>query len=224
MGLFGDIAQSIIGPIEANQDRQAAQGQANAQQMLSEKNIAMQKEFAQNGIQWRVADAEKAGLSPLAAVGAAEPGYSPVMSVFPNLPSRGWTESAHAMGQALDRATAAGESQADRDIRAANVRIAKGNADLVETQARAAKWRLLKDQTAPANPAIPDLPSTVQKFRAPDGTIVEMPSSEYSQASHGTIGKNWAWGVGDIWDKLDQLKTNLVDHPLASFWDWGKEK
>lgn len=40
-----------------------------------QKNYNMQKEFAQNSIQWKVQDALKAGISPLAALGAQT--YSP---------------------------------------------------------------------------------------------------------------------------------------------------
>ena len=41
------------------------------------KEYERQKEFAQNGIQWRVADAKKAGLHPLYALGASTAQYSP---------------------------------------------------------------------------------------------------------------------------------------------------
>lgn len=44
----------------------------------ADKQAAMQKEFAQNGIRWRVADAEKAGIHPLYALGAQVTPYSPV--------------------------------------------------------------------------------------------------------------------------------------------------
>ena len=40
-------------------------------------NAALQKEFAQNGIRWRVADAKAAGLHPLAALGAQTTAYTP---------------------------------------------------------------------------------------------------------------------------------------------------
>lgn len=46
---------------------------------LSSKNQQeMQKEFAQKGIQWKVNDAKKAGIHPLAALGAQTTTYSPV--------------------------------------------------------------------------------------------------------------------------------------------------
>lgn len=44
---------------------------------LNAENIAMQKEFAQNGVRWRVNDAISAGLHPLAAIGAQGASYSP---------------------------------------------------------------------------------------------------------------------------------------------------
>ncbi len=43
-----------------------------------EANQRQQREFAQNAIQWRVADAKKAGLHPLAALGSQGISYSPV--------------------------------------------------------------------------------------------------------------------------------------------------
>lgn len=44
----------------------------------AEKQAALQREFAQKGIQWRAADAEKAGISKLYALGANTASYSPV--------------------------------------------------------------------------------------------------------------------------------------------------
>lgn len=57
--------------IEAAKLNIAAQKEANAQ------NYAMQKEFAQHGIQWKAADARLAGLHPLAALGAQTTAASP---------------------------------------------------------------------------------------------------------------------------------------------------
>lgn len=55
---------------------------------LMQKQIDYQKEYAQNGIQWRVADAKKAGLHPLYALGANTPTYTPVdMTQDTNLPN-----------------------------------------------------------------------------------------------------------------------------------------
>lgn len=43
----------------------------HAQEQQQEKNIAMQREFAQHGVQWRVKDAKEAGVHPMYALGAS---------------------------------------------------------------------------------------------------------------------------------------------------------
>lgn len=63
-----------------------------------DKDIKLQKEFAQSGIQWKVEDAKKAGIHPLAALGAQTTSYAPV-SVGGGLPS-----ALAAGGQDISRA------------------------------------------------------------------------------------------------------------------------
>lgn len=72
------------------------------------KEIAYQREFAQHGIRWRVNDAQKAGIHPLAALGANIPSYQPV-GLGDDL-SRGFSEA----GQSLDRAMQAKQSAPER--------------------------------------------------------------------------------------------------------------
>lgn len=47
------------------------------QNEINKKNADLQREFAQNSIQWRVQDAQKAGIHPLAALGASGYNASP---------------------------------------------------------------------------------------------------------------------------------------------------
>jgi hypothetical protein len=63
-------------------------------------NERLQREFAQNAISWRVADANRAGIHPLYALGA--PTLSPSVSVG------GGVSSAADMGQDISRALSAG--------------------------------------------------------------------------------------------------------------------
>lgn len=56
-----------------------SQSEHNAQQAaLARENLAFQREAATSGIQWKVADAQKAGIHPLAALGANTFSPSPV--------------------------------------------------------------------------------------------------------------------------------------------------
>lgn len=88
----------------------------------NERNIQLQREFAQNGIQWRVQDARHAGIHPLAALGAPGSSYQP----FAMGPDYSGLASA---GQDISRAlqTAAGTpskrmSLYDAKVRELNIR------------------------------------------------------------------------------------------------------
>lgn len=50
---------------------------SSSQKAANAENIKYQKQFAQEGIQWRVADAEKAGIHPLYALGAQTTAFAP---------------------------------------------------------------------------------------------------------------------------------------------------
>lgn len=73
---------------------------AGMQSTINERNYQMQKEFAQNGIQWKVADAEKAGVHKLAALGAQTYQATP-SSVAPDIGGAVSNASKH-FGQAID--------------------------------------------------------------------------------------------------------------------------
>lgn len=63
-------------------------GQKNAKdarestERMAQQNIDLQREFAQSGIQWRTADALKAGIHPIYALGSAGASFSPVSANF----------------------------------------------------------------------------------------------------------------------------------------------
>lgn len=63
LGELLSLGGSILGNVFANKAK--------------EKEYKQQKEFAQSGIQWKVQDAEKAGIHPLYALGANTVSYSP---------------------------------------------------------------------------------------------------------------------------------------------------
>lgn len=94
LGAIAPIAGSLIGGLLGNAGK--------------EKEIANQKEFAQSGIQWRVADAQKAGIHPALAMGANVPSYTPV-GLGTDL-----AESASNMGQDISRAIDATSTQSQR--------------------------------------------------------------------------------------------------------------
>lgn len=108
-GSLGSFAGSLVpgamslagGILGQRADRANAQFQAD-----------QQREYAQNALQWRVQDAKKAGLHPLAGLSANLPSYSPVYSSG----SSGFSDSFGQFGQSVERGIQAVQSRAERQM------------------------------------------------------------------------------------------------------------
>jgi len=74
----------------------------NAAEKNAKRNIQLQKEFAQTGIQWKVADAKAAGVHPVYALGASTTPFAPVSVGQSNM-----SQALSGFGQDISRATAA---------------------------------------------------------------------------------------------------------------------
>lgn len=107
------VLGGLIGKSSADKATSATQASAAA-------NMAMQREFAQHGIRWRVEDAKAAGIHPLYALGAQVTPFSPQAVHF-----GGDTSMANAVaaagqdiGRAVDATRTVGERIEDRVNRA----------------------------------------------------------------------------------------------------------
>jgi len=69
--LAGGLVSNFFG------NKAAKRSERHAHTMF-DRNAALQREFAQSGIQWKVSDAKKAGIHPLVAMGAQTHSASPV--------------------------------------------------------------------------------------------------------------------------------------------------
>lgn len=78
-----------------------------------EKNAALQREFAQNSLRWKVQDAKAAGLSPYAAIGAS--GYQAAPSYVGDTSLSGGLQS---LGQDISRAFHATRTGPERTLAA----------------------------------------------------------------------------------------------------------
>lgn len=92
IGAGASLASSILG--NKSQEKQA------------EANIKYQKQFAQSGIQWKVQDAKKAKIHPLAALGAQTHSFAPV-SVGSDY--SGLAQAGQDIGRAIDADRNSGE-------------------------------------------------------------------------------------------------------------------
>jgi len=113
------------------------------------KDRKLQKQFAQQGIQWKVADAKAAGLHPLAALGAQTMSYSPV-SVGGSDISTGLAAAGQDVSRAINstRSASARVDAYTKTIQDLNIRRMGLENDLLASQ-------IAKVNQAGGNPPMP---------------------------------------------------------------------
>lgn len=205
---LGKFANEVVDPATPVDPNAAANAQSYA---LAQQNIQLQEDFAKNGISWRVADAAKNGISPLAALGASEPAFSPVGAVFnssapvPTLAHDLLSAGAVSMGQNLSRSLVAQSPAVDKANAALDLAYKSKQVELLDTQIALAKKNLV---TQPGTP--PGLPAwtTVQNR---DGTTSVVPSADASQASHGEVFGPLLWQIHNgLIPSVQDLYFNLI--------------
>lgn len=127
LGLLGGIGSSLIN--------------SNSASSSNALNYKQQKEFAQNSIQWKVEDAKKAGLHPLAALGTQSTYYSPTSTYTEDNIGKSLSD----MGQNIDRAV---NSSLDRKQRQ---QMQDAEALLINAQVRQANAAADKAELEVAN-------------------------------------------------------------------------
>lgn len=140
---------------------QNAQREAAArQEAIAERNIELQKEFAQSGIQWKVQDAAKAGVHPLYALGASTTSFAPVSVGTPSGSPMG--EGIARMGQDLSRAVTSTSNATQRATSFSNAMsgLQLENQSLQNDYLRSQIARL-KAQTGPPLPTAGGNPWTI---------------------------------------------------------------
>lgn len=163
-----------------------------SQESAADRNIKLQREFAKNGIRWRVEDAKKAGLHPLFALGAQTQSFNPI-SVADPLP-----DALANMGQDIGRAVTATQTAAERaPFNALALERAQLENELLKSQ--------IAKNTAQLGPAMPSLGAQAFPI-APDGIItrdlVEVKPSEVISA-RSNEPQTEAGPAGPAWKELD---------------------
>lgn len=146
---IGQMASDLFGLDDSAARMASATREANAAQMGNAyEDRQLQKEFAQHGIQWRVADAVAAGLHPLAALGAAGAAYSPQpIKLDPAVDPGGWRSR---MGQNLSRSIHATAEWSTRQLDKLAVERAVLENDLLKVQIEREARRVMQPSFPPA--------------------------------------------------------------------------
>lgn len=175
-------------------------GQSSADKRAQE-NIALQREFAQNAIQWKVADAKAAGIHPLFALGANTTSFSNVAG------DTSLGDAIKESGQDIGRAVGA---TADKEARALTLRAAQLDVerkglenDVLRAELASSVRRLTQPGTPNAAPGVkPEKdfsPVTTFGFKT-------VPNKNFSDVG-GPVQQRW--GEGAEWALM--LPTVIAD-------------
>lgn len=152
-GSMADDATAEANRVAAAQAKQSRQ----YQRKMDRKNIELQKQFAQEGIRWKVADAEAAGIHPLYALGAQTMSFNPVTvgglaGGYSPQPEHGMSNALANAGQDVSRAIQATRTQSERDAAYLNT------ARALQLQNMGLQNELLASQIAKTNLTGPPMP------------------------------------------------------------------
>jgi len=151
----GAIGGMLGGLFGANQSHRNTKETNRNNQDMAEKDRAMQREFAQQGIRWKVEDAKKAGIHPLAALGASTHSASP--TAIGSIPDPTGADEYSKIGQNLGRAVHVGLTWKERATQKAAQNLEHAtkvdNMD-AEAQLMRAKARQIERMSGPAIPGL----------------------------------------------------------------------
>jgi len=179
-GIVGGVADAGTELYQYQDQKEVQEDQMNVQR----EQMAMQKEFAQSGIRWKVEDARKAGLHPLAAMGAQTTPYQPVFADT-SLSDTGMSGDFAGLGQDITRAIHATRTDKERAAKMAELELT--HSELENDLLRAQIAKLSASQVgAPMAGNIPD--SNIPPHLGKKGLVKVVPL-EVNPTEPGRIGK-----------------------------------
>lgn len=110
-----------------------------------------QKTVMKNQIQWKVADAKAAGISPLYALGAPTTSWSGSVGSEPSIGN-----TLASMGQDIGRAVAAKSTDAERAIQALTLDKAALENEFLREQIRSIRTRTIRESAPPLPGLVPE--------------------------------------------------------------------
>lgn len=210
---------SLVGGLISGLGAREAQKNAEKSQMF---NYLAQKEFAQNGIRWKVDDAKAAGIHPLFALGANTSGFAPVGGFSGD-------SGLGALGQSIDSSIMNKQTKDERirtnakeDLSFA-LDMKQKEANIALTQAQISAMAVRNQQLPPPMPSLSDNGEIIQGQAQSYPTAgtkekpVEVVSSfkgGYQQAGHNpdvSYGKTQSGFSNDMSDyQKDKTEDNII--------------
>lgn len=218
IGAGASLLGGMFGRKDAKKQQQASIKAAAAQE---ERNYERQKEFAKSGIQWKVADAKKAGIHPLYSLGASTTSFSGYAGTgdYSNPAATDYSSLAAAgqdIGRAIDSTRSPGEKLTAYAKTVQDLTLQRMG---LENEVLASQVAKIRSSTTPGIPSETDQ-YLIEGQNVP-GTVVETPLKRVAPGPGGfrepgavsDIGysKNAFGGYSVI--ASDDVKRRIEDSP-----------
>lgn len=200
----------------ANSQQQLANKDFNQTQYdIARRNIELQREFAQNGLAWKVQDARRAGIHPIVALGAPTTSFSPVsVGGSPDTSSADSIRSFSEMGQNIARAANTSQTQDAKIKNALSIQFAEAQLDgqILDNQYKAAQLSKIQ-ATAPSMPSASD-GNFIPGQGNSNGLIKEKPL-ERTVSQPGRPAQEAGWRPDVSFSRTDTGLTPMVPESLS---------
>lgn len=195
--------QSLFGSNEPSQwQKDTYQNEREWQRYVNDRNVELQREFAQNGIRWKVEDAKRAGLHPVAALGGGGASFSPI-SVGSTAPAdaprnTGVGDALMDMGQNISRATRATSTQSERQALQMN-ELQLENQTLQNTLLKHQIVKLTQpSQIGPPMPEEKKIHSDIGYTTTKTGGLAPVPSEAFADRAEDQWLPQMAWAARNL--------------------------
>lgn len=195
--MIGDLISAGMKLVGGMMDRSAAKDANTRAEAARAENIQLQREFAQNGIRWKVDDARAAGIHPLYALGANTVSFSPVSVGSAINTSLG--SSLASAGQDISRAVDATRTAPERLVAREATKLQLEGMQLDNDIKRATYASSMQRLAQNANPPIPAIgPFTVpEKSKAEERQPLMLDGDRVLTSPGTSPGNAWEDQLGD---------------------------
>lgn len=205
--LIGGGATLLGGLLGSKSAKDANEQNAEAARQSAE----LQKEFAKNGVRWKVEDAKKAGVHPLYALGANTHSFAPV-SVGAQ-PDYSMANAVKDMGQDISRSVQATRTHQEQEL--SKLQLASAKADLegkiIDNQIRASQFQKINQ----AKTAMPS--GSLDNFIPGQGNSpsIKINPSERTASQKGRLAQEAGWRPDVAFARTDTGLTPVIPQSLS---------
>lgn len=208
--VLGGIGQTVASLWNAHKSRQS-------QEKIAQMNLNSNKEFAQNGIQWKVADAKAAGLHPLAALGAQTTSYAPSYGGDSSADTSGIKDAMSAISSKFDKTKKLQDELLQAQVDGQNLAnqaqsIANAKAQLAQEPSQATSKAIDNNDATQQNKV---MNSSEYWHTNKDGSsTIEVPQDKADKyESLSPPGEVTLLALGNKLSTFEDMYASAVDHP-----------